>query len=241
MFTLTPRRRALLPVTLALLSAVLVVAALTAVAVLTATAQDGETPSPTPTATPVDCSAGGIAAAQAELALALRDLGTRLQDDEEAALADLYEVGAAYQDIALACGFIPDDIGTLFVGTDIDRIMTALAEVPGDPLNGQLLYNNVEFAANGEALGCIGCHNAEEVAPLTEGTWTRWDEIRSQLPQFADYTFERYVVESIVHPWDYTVPGYPEFTMPNNYGERLSYQDLADLIAYLNGQDQLID
>lgn len=204
-------------------------------------AQEGEPPSPEETAEPVDCSSGGIAVAQAELSLLLMDFGAMLESDEEAALAALYDVGTAYRELALACGHIPDDIGELYVGEDIDRIMTALEAVSGDPLNGQLLYNNVEVATDGSALGCVGCHMDEDVAPLTEGTWTRWDEIRSLEPQFADYTFERYMVESIVHPWDYTVPGYPDFTMPNNFGERLSFQDLADLIAFLSSQDQLLD
>jgi hypothetical protein len=206
----------------------------------TLAAQEGE-PSPEETPEPVDCSTGGIAVAQAELTLLLRDFGTLVAEDEESALATLYDVGTAYRELALACGHIPDDIGDLYVGEDIDRIMTALEAVPGDPLNGQLLYNSVEFAADGAVLGCAGCHMEEDVAPLTEGTWTRWDEIRSLEPQFADYTFERYIVESIVLPWDYTVPGYPDFTMPNNFGERLSFQDLVDIIAFLNGQDQFLD
>jgi hypothetical protein len=50
---------------------------------------------------------------------------------------------------------------------------------------------------------------------------------------------EHYTVESIIRPWDYFVPTYPEFTMPNDYKSQLSYQDLADLIAYLSSQDQL--
>ncbi len=200
-----------------------------------------DTPEPETTPEPVDCSPSGIAVAQVELSLLLRDFGDQIQADEEAALTALYDVGSAYRELALACGHIPDDIGDLYVGDDVERILTALAAVPADPLNGQLIYNNVENAADGRALGCIGCHSEESSAPLTEGTWTRWDEIRSLEPQFAGYDFERYIVESIVRPWDYTVPGYPDFTMPDNFGDRLSFQNLADLIAFLNSQDQFLD
>jgi hypothetical protein len=49
------------------------------------------------------------------------------------------------------------------------------------------------------------------------------------------------MVESLIDPWAYTVEGYPENIMPNNFGSRLSYQNLADLIAYLSSQDQLLD
>jgi mono/diheme cytochrome c family protein len=171
----------------------------------------------------------------------LRDFGPDLAQDPTAALSQLYETGLLYQELALACGHIPEDAGELFAGTDVERILTVLETIQADPLNGQLIYNNLELAADGTELGCIGCHMDEDsTGPPTEGTWTRWDEIRSELPQFEDYTFEQYMVESIVHPWDYTAPGYAENIMPNNYGDRMSYQDLADVIAYLSSQDQLL-
>lgn len=198
------------------------------------------TEEPTP-AEQLTCDPAELALQQLELATTLDDFAGDLNDDAETTLEQLYAVGEAYQNLALECGYLPDNLDALFVGTDIDLILRGLESINGDPLNGQLIYNNIEPGADGTEIGCVGCHSVEEVAPLTEGTWTRWDEIRSEEPQFADYTFEHYIVESIVHPWDYTVPDYPEGTMPNNYGERLSYQNLADIIAYLFGQDQFIE
>lgn len=202
----------------------------------------------TPTATPDDsttadltCDPAELVLQQLELATLIDDFASDLDEDSDAALAQLYDVGLAYQNLALECGHLPDNLGELYVGTDVDLILRALETINGDPLNGQLIYNNIEPGADGTELGCVGCHSVEEVAPLTEGTWTRWDEIRSEEPLFADYTFDAYMVESIVHPWDYTVPGYPEGTMPNNYGHRMSYQNMADIIAYLFGQDQFIE
>jgi len=171
----------------------------------------------------------------------LNDFGPELAEDPEAALGKLYEAGQLYQQLALDCGYLPDDLGDLFVGNDLDQIMRGLENVNGDPINGQLLFNGLEFAADNTEIGCLSCHMDENsTGPVVEGTWTRWDEITSEEPQFADYTFERYIVESIVLPWDYTLPDYAENLMPNNFGNRLSYQDLADLVAYLYGQDQLL-
>lgn len=187
------------------------------------------------------CDPNALVFDQFEAQLSLETFGADLEQDVQATLETLYTVGDLYQQLALDCGYIPDDIGTLFVGADVDRILTALDAVRGDPLNGQLLYNNEVQAADGTELGCVGCHLTEDsTGPLTEGTWTRWDEIRSLEPQFEEYSFEHYMVESIVLPWDYTVEGYPENIMPNNFGSRISYQDLADLIAYLESQDQFL-
>jgi cytochrome c553 len=186
------------------------------------------------------CDHDELLATQAELADLLDGFSTQIDGDPQAALAQLYEVGQNYQELALKCGYIPDDIGERTVGTDIDIILTALESVNGDPLNGQLLYNGEANAADGGITGCIGCHENPDIAPLTAGTWTRWDEIRRLEPQFEDYTFKQYAAESIILPWEYLAPDYAQ-VMPNNFGDRLSYQDLADLIAYLESQDQLLD
>lgn len=114
--------------------------------------------------------------------------------------------------------------------TELAVLIEGLAAVTGDPQAGMTLYNG--------ALACAGCHMNAAVAPLTEGTWTRAVEERITLPEFADYTGEMYLVESIIHPNDYTVSGYPANVMPANFGDRLTYQQLADLVEYLKSQDQ---
>jgi hypothetical protein len=195
---------------------------------------------PTPAPEAVDCSPAAVIAAQAELAAQLESFAEAYRQDDPEALAALYAVGRAYQELALACGHIPDDAASLVINTDdIDRALAVLATLSGDPLAGQALYNGEVAAASGSILGCSGCHENAQVAPLTAGTWTRFDEERRALPQFAGYTFAHYTVESILRPWDYFVPTYPEFTMPDFYDTQLSYQNLADLVAYLESQDQL--
>jgi cytochrome c553 len=186
------------------------------------------------------CDRDKLIEIQADYHALLDDFPVQLDEHAEATLALLYETGTAYRQLAIDCGYVPPDIGEHFVGSDVDRILEILETLNGDPLNGQLLYNNEEAAADGSVIGCVGCHENQDIAPLTEGTWTRWDEIRRHDPELADYSFEQYTVESIVLPWDYLVAGYGE-VMPNNYGERLSFQDMADLIAYLESQDQFLD
>lgn len=195
--------------------------------------------SATPEATPeIDpCSYEALQATKDEIDQLFTELAT---EDGTALLAALYEAGQRYQQSALDCGYLPDDLQNLIIGTqDLDLIMTALEGLTGDPLRGQLLYNGEEPSADGVTLGCGNCHEQGAVAPMTEGTWTRWDEEHRLEPQFADYTFERYIAESIILPWDYFVPEYPQFTMPDIYQDQLSYQDLADIIAFLESQDQL--
>jgi len=95
-------------------------------------------------------------------------------------------------------------------------------------------------AANGESLyginGCVGCHGAGAVAPTTAGTWTRIQEDRLTLPEFEGWTPEEYVYFSIVHPQAYIAEGYQNL-MPATFGDTLTDQDIADLIAYIATQE----
>jgi len=115
------------------------------------------------------------------------------------------------------------------IGTDVAAILTQLETVTGDANNGQTLYNG--------ALGCSGCHSTT-VAPPTDETWltvTQGDRLSD--PALAGYTPEQYLVQSIVAPQAYTVPGFAQ-AMPQNFGERLDIQMLADILAYLESYDQ---
>ncbi len=130
-----------------------------------------------------------------------------------------------------AGGVLPDYVGA---DTPPETILTGLADVTGDPQRGAQLYNG----QGTPVLPCSGCHLVASIAPPMEGTWTRVQNDRLQLPQFAGYTGDEYLSDSIVHPSDYVVPNYPDKVMPSNFGDLLTYQDLADLIAYLKTQDQ---
>lgn len=170
-----------------------------------------------------------------------------------------YVVGEITLQFALDCGYQPSFpqveaqidrtlsiaplsliIAASSIGNDVDVALEELETVNGDSFTGQLLYNGLEMGLDGAELGCAGCHNGE-AAPLTEGVYTRIEEIRLMLSEFADYSIERYMVEAILHPEAFIVPEYEDVIMPANYGGRLDAQQLADIVAYLESQDQALD
>ena len=179
--------------------------------------------------------------------------------DMPGALANLFRLGALYQSLALDCGYAPNEaeIGRMLdqtlrlvsleeliaaqaVGADVEAILLELDSLYGDPLRGQLLYNGLEPALGGAVLGCAVCHENEAVAPLTAGTWTRVNDIRLALPQFADYSLRQFLVESIVQPNAYVTPDFAG-AMPDIYAGQLTAEQLADLVAFLYSQDQFLD
>lgn len=128
-------------------------------------------------------------------------------------------------------GVLPDYVG---VDTPIADIMTGLEGITGDPQRGSELYNGLGTPT----LPCSGCHLNAAVAPQLEGTWTRVENDRLKEPGLAGYTGEQYLAESIIHPSAHIAPNYTDNLMPKNFGQILTYQDLADLIAFLKTQDQ---
>lgn len=179
--------------------------------------------------------------------------------DYDQAIANLFRLGALYQSMALRCGYGPSEpeinamleqtlslvsledlIAAQSVGSDVEAILPELEATFGDPLAGQLLYNGLEPVLGGVTLGCAGCHENAAVAPLTAGTWTRINDVRLRQPEFREYGHRQYLVESIVQPMAYIAPDYAAL-MPDFYGSQLSTQQLADLVAFLDSQDQLLD
>jgi len=200
----------------------------------------------------VDCSTEALLAQ-------VNTLSNNYPLEGEDSTANLYHLGAAFQDLSLKCGYFPSNeevdaqikqtlnlaplsriIAVSAVGTDIDKIIAELDTVQGDSFEGQLLYNGIDMGLDGAELGCTSCHNGT-TAPAVEGTYTRVEDIRLKEPQFADYDAIRYLVESIVQPQAYIVPGFEAVSMSSNFGMRLDLQDLADLIAFLESQDQVIE
>lgn len=105
----------------------------------------------------------------------------------------------------------------------------------GDATRGELLYNSGEAPAVGGVLGCAGCHNGT-VAPELAGTGTRATQ-RLAEEQFANYTAEQYLAESIAAPGAYVVTGFTDGLMSREFGNVLDAQDLADIIAFLMTQE----
>lgn len=111
-----------------------------------------------------------------------------------------------------------------------DNVLGILARweadaIVGSAVSGEMLYDQ-EF-------GCTDCHRDGASAPDTIGTFARVTSERLTLPQFAGYSFEQYIVESVTRPGDYVVDGYSSGLMPTNFGLRMTDQQLADIVAYL--------
>jgi mono/diheme cytochrome c family protein len=125
------------------------------------------------------------------------------------------------------------------VGTDVTALVAQLETVTGDPARGESLYHNETSSELRQKLACSGCHiqATNGTGPMTDGTFTRVQEVRLNDPALAGYTPEQYLVESIVQPGAYVVPGFQNLMLAN-FGERISLQDLADLVAYLETMTQ---
>jgi cytochrome c oxidase subunit 2 len=101
------------------------------------------------------------------------------------------------------------------IGQDME---TPLPE--GDPENGEALFSE---------LGCVSCHSLDGtrlVGPSMLDISERAGE------RVSDMDAEQYLRQSILDPCAHVVEGFT-CVMPQNFGERLEAQGLADLIAYL--------
>ena len=127
----------------------------------------------------------------------------------------------------LADGSLPSEPPPPPVGDNVDGILQRWADegLVGSAVSGADLYEN-EYK-------CSDCHRGGASAPDTEGTWTRVQTERLTQVQFAGYSGEAYLVESIVQPNVYLVDGYNSGVMPENFGIRMENQHLADIIAFL--------
>jgi mono/diheme cytochrome c family protein len=130
------------------------------------------------------------------------------------------------------------DAASAPIGSDVEEIVTALEGVSGDAERGEQLYTSSIQSSTmpPSALGCAGCHTGGAVGPNTAGTWSRVQDERLSEPEFADYTVEQYLVESIVMPDSYVVEGYSGGQMRGTYGQQMTIQDMADVLAYLESQ-----
>ncbi|HXH86851.1 MAG TPA: hypothetical protein VNI35_08475 [Nitrospira sp.] len=91
--------------------------------------------------------------------------------------------------------------------------------------------------------GCLVCHTIPGIAgadgrvgpPLLLGS-TGAGRLRDPLYQGRAKTVHEYVVESVLEPGVFVVPGYPPNTMPTWYGAKLSALALEKIASYLERQ-----
>jgi cytochrome c len=154
-----------------------------------------------------------------------QDFGGPLRDDQ---INSLVAYVMNWQDRALqeAAGPTPTPMANA-MGTDMTVPLP-----PGDAGRGKTLTEG--------PLGCVGCHILSATGPAwmpsgdTPGIGARAETRFTE----SDYTghatsAEQYLLESIVTPNAFVVSGFEPNIMPENYGERLTVQDAADIIAYL--------
>lgn len=107
----------------------------------------------------------------------------------------------------------------------------------GDPAKGETLYKQSTIGPN-NAPGCTTCHSLEPgkviVGPSHANVASRASEV-TQDPNYQGNakTVEEYLRESIVAPDVYTEEGFATGVMYQKYGDDLSEQEMADLVAYL--------
>ena len=131
----------------------------------------------------------------------------------------------------LADGSLPSEPPPPPAGDNVPGILARWEanEVVGSAVSGDLLYD-AEF-------GCTDCHRNGASAPDTVGTATRILNERLTMPQFAGYTVQQYIVESITRSGDFVVDGFSSGLMPTNFGVRMTDQQLADIVAFLLTQE----
>jgi cytochrome c2 len=87
---------------------------------------------------------------------------------------------------------------------------------------------------------CSACHVIEAGKPATVGPNLSNIGNRAAARK-PGYAAEQYIWESILNPNAYVAPGFNAGVMPQDFRQKLSDQDLKDLIAYLltlkSGQD----
>lgn len=100
--------------------------------------------------------------------------------------------------------------------------------VGGDPEAGKALFERTAVVAGA---GCVICHSREPgkviVGPSLADVGSR---AGTRIPGM---TAEEYLTQSIVDPDAYVVDGFPAGQMLPDFGERLTEQQIDDLVAYL--------
>lgn len=95
----------------------------------------------------------------------------------------------------------------------------------------------VDLVAQGESLaarnGCTACHSADG-SPLTGPTWQGLYGSEETLDNGSTVIVDdAYIQESIIDPNAKIVDGYTANVMPADFGDRLSDDDIAAIVAYI--------
>ena len=111
--------------------------------------------------------------------------------------------------------------------SEVDTLLAAFNALPAGLASG----GEQVFSGAG---GCVACHSLEPgvtlVGPSLDGIGAR---AGTQRP---DYPPDAYLYQSIINPNAFVVQGFQAGIMPQTFGDLLSDQQLADVIAFLKTQ-----
>lgn len=102
------------------------------------------------------------------------------------------------------------------------------AALPGDPANGQVLFNDLQPEAG---FSCATCHRVDSEDKLIGPGLLNVSEHAEHFP--AGQKAEDYIRSSITDPSGYVVPDYPDMLMPRIYTEIFTEQEINDLVSYV--------
>lgn len=129
--------------------------------------------------------------------------------------------------------FEPTPIPKLASLTDEQK----LAGLPADLAAALTAASPEKGVSLATAQGCIGCHQLDPNNQVVAPTWHNIGDMA--VGRVAGVSPAEYLHQSIINPGAYIVANYQGGIMPATFSEKLSTQDLADIIAYLltlNGQ-----
>ena len=81
--------------------------------------------------------------------------------------------------------------------------------------------------------GCAGCHQFD-AAGSSGTTGPNLDTRVRPDAQDAGKPVRTFVYESIVSPNDYVAQGYPKNVMPRDFGDTLTQEQIAELVAFVS-------
>lgn len=132
-----------------------------------------------------------------------------------------------WQERALTAGQPTPPSGEPMMGTDIQVQLP-----PGDAERGKTLAEST--------FGCTVCHALTPVGPAwaPAGDQPGLADRAALRIGAADYagaaqTPEQYLIESVMLPNAYVVEGFTQGTMPADFGDKVTLQQMADLLAYM--------
>jgi mono/diheme cytochrome c family protein len=131
--------------------------------------------------------------------------------------------------IPLSCVFFLAMMGSVLYFGQEQKVAEATPTTPGTAPSGNVEAGKTVFTSS----GCGACHTFTPA-----GTKATIGPDLDRLEEYANKAgepLEDFTTESIIHPPPkYVPPGFPTNVMPTNFGQTLSTQQLADVVAFLN-------